>query len=149
MSSTFFSNYIFFSRVFPYLEFNVFKVVCCRFSVCGKGYIFVLFPTYNKSELDVFDTGQIKVWQISPNESIIMYNPFSHTTILKQIALNIICQKIENLYNWMDNKLWLKVENIFSKGEIARYEQFLLLSLCFQKAVCCRGVRKRPYKGKG
>ena len=35
------------------------------------------------------------------------------------------------------------------KGEIARFEQFLLLSLCFQKAVCSRGVRKRLYEGKG
>ena len=49
---------------------------------------------------------------------------------------------MENLYNLMDN-LWLKVENFVSKGEIARFEQFLLLSLCFQKAVCCRGVIKR------
>ena len=46
----------------------------------------------------------------------------------------------------MDN-LWLKVENIVAKGEIARIVQFLLLSLCFQKAVCCRGIRKRLYEG--
>ena len=39
----------------------------------------------------------------------------------------------------------LKVENIMAKGEIACFDQFLLLSLCFQKAVCCRGVRKRLY----
>ena len=45
--------------------------------------------------------------------------------------------------------LWLKVENIVAKGEIARFVQFLLLSLCFQIAVCCRGVRKRLYEGKG
>ena len=32
----------------------------------------------------------------------------------------------------MDN-LWQKVKNIVAKGEIARFEQFLLLSLCFQK----------------
>ena len=36
-----------------------------------------------------------------------------------------------------------------AKGEIARFVQFLLLSLCFQKAVGCRGVRKRLYDGKG
>ena len=36
-----------------------------------------------------------------------------------------------------------------SKGEIARFEQFLLMSLCFQKVVYCRGVRKRLYEGKG
>ena len=77
-------------------------------------------------------------------ESIVVMplNPFPHTTILQQTTFNIFCQKIENLYNWM-NYLWLKVENIVAKGEIARFEQFLLLSLCFQKAVCCRGVRKR------
>ena len=71
-------------------------------------------------------------------------NPFPHTTILQQTTLNIFCRKMENVYNWIDN-LWLKVENIVAKGEIACFEQFLLLSLCFQKAICCRGVRKRLY----
>ena len=33
----------------------------------------------------------------------------------------------------MFSKIRLKVENIVSKGEIARFEQFLLLPLCFQK----------------
>ena len=77
-----------------------------------------------------------------------IFNPFPHTTILQQTTLNICCQIIENLYNWIDN-LWLKVENIVAKEEIAQNEQFLLLSLCFQKAVCCRGDRKRLYEGKG
>ena len=67
----------------------------------------------------------------------------------KGLTLSLIfCQKIENLYNWMDN-LWLRVENIVAKGEIARFEKFLLLSLCFQKAVCCRGIRKHLFEGKG
>ena len=65
---------------------------------------------------------------------------FPHTTFLQQTTLNIFCRNIVNLCNWMDN-LWLKVENIEAKGEIARFVQFLLLSLCFQKAACCRGVR--------
>ena len=60
---------------------------------------------------------------------------------------HILSKNQNNLYNWMDN-LWLKEENIVVKGEIARFEQFLLLSLYFQKAVCCRGVRKRLYDGK-
>ena len=34
------------------------------------------------------------------------------------------------------------------EGEIDQFEQFLLLSLCFQKAACCIGVRKRQYEGK-
>ena len=46
----------------------------------------------------------------------VFFNPFPHTTILQQMTLNIFCQKVEKLYNWMDN-LWLKVENIVSKGE--------------------------------
>ena len=74
-------------------------------------------------------------------------NPLPHTTILQQTTLNIFCQNMENPYNWKDN-LWLKVESIVAKGEIARFEQFLLLSLCFQKAICWRGVRKRLYEGK-
>ena len=48
-------------------------------------------------------------------------NPLPNTTILQQTTLAIFCQKIENLYNWMDN-LWLKLENIVAKGEIARFE---------------------------
>ena len=75
-------------------------------------------------------------------------NPFPHTTILQQTTLNVFCQNIEKLHNWMDN-LWLEVENIVAKGEIARIVQFLLLSLCFQKFVCCRGFSKRLYEGKG
>ena len=39
---------------------------------------------------------------------------------------------------------------LWSKIETARFEHFfLLLSLCFQKTICCRGVRKRLYEGKG
>ena len=47
-------------------------------------------------------------------------------------------------------------KNIVAKGEIARFEQFLLLPQCFQKAVCCRCVKmrlqvikNRLYEGKG
>ena len=47
----------------------------------------------------------------------------------------------------MDN-LCLKVENIMAKGEMAHFKKFRLLSLCFQKDVCCKGVRKRLYEGK-
>ena len=67
-------------------------------------------------------------------------NPLRHTTILQQMTLNIFCPKMENLYNWIDN-LWLKVENIVTKEENARFEQFLLLSLCFQKSVRLWGER--------
>ena len=38
-------------------------------------------------------------------------------------------------------KLFKRVENTVGKGEIARYEQFLLFSQCFQKA-CFPGASK-------
>ena len=51
----------------------------------------------------------------------------------------------------MDN-LWQKVENIVTKGEIARFVQFLLLSLCFQKTSAayasecvCKWERVNPF----
>ena len=71
---------------------------------------------------------------------------FPLATNLQQKTEHIL-SKNRNLHNWNDN-LWLKVENIVAKGEIACFEQFLLLSLCFQKAVCCRGVRKRLYESR-
>ena len=40
-----------------------------------------------------------------------------------------------------DRKLSKRVENTVGKGEIARYEQFLLFPQCFQKA-CFQGVSK-------
>ena len=40
--------------------------------------------------------------------------------------LNIFCQKIENVYNWMDN-LWLKLENIVAKGENTMFSKGCLL----------------------
>ena len=38
---------------------------------------------------------------------------------------------------------------MLSKGEVACFEQFLLLSPCFQNAFCRRGVGKCLYEGKG
>ena len=46
--------------------------------------------------------------------------------------LNIFCQEMENLDNWMDN-LWLKVENIVAKGEIARFVTLFSKSCLLQK----------------
>ena len=65
---------------------------------------------------------------------------------LQQLTLNIFSQKMENLYNLMDN-LWLKVENIVSKGEIARFEQFLLLWL-FSKSRLLQRRQKASIWGK-
>ena len=112
----------------------------------------LLFWTMSQFPLDVFNIcllhGHLKLSIISKMSNDSDLNPFPHTTILQQTTLNEFCQIMENLNNWMDN-LWQKVENMLANGEIARSVQFLLLSLCFQKAVCCRGVRKRLYEGKG
>ena len=42
-----------------------------------------------------------------------------------------------------------RVKNTVGKGEIARFEQFLLFPRCFQKTLHCRHVRTRPCLGKG
>ena len=75
-------------------------------------------------------------------------NPFPHTTFLQQTTLNIFCQKKETLCNWMDN-LWLRLENIVAKEEIARFEQFPLLSLCFQNSRLLHRRQKTSIWGKG
>ena len=62
---------------------------------------------------------------------IIIY-PFPHTTILQQTTLNIFCQKIENLYNWMNN-LWLKVENIVTKRAISSFVTMFSKSCLLQR----------------
>ena len=126
------------------------KLVCGGYNYLGKGE-FCLFWFISKlclylcqhllglTEAALFDRRVIKTKQ----EYVTLkkpFNPFPHTTILQQTTLNIFCRIMENLYNWMDN-LWLKVENIVAKGEMARFVQSLLLLLCFQKAVCCRGER--------
>ena len=40
------------------------------------------------------------------------------------------------------------IENTVGKGEIARYEQFLLFSV-FLKDLCCRHIKSRACLGKG
>ena len=70
--------------------------------------------------------------QASNNRFHQSLNPFPHTTILQETALNIFCQKMKNLYNWIDN-LWLKVENIVSNGEIARLSNFFFCHYVFKK----------------
>ena len=56
-------------------------------------------------------------------------------------------KKMEYLNNWKDN-LWLKVENIASKGEIARFEQFLLFTI-FSKSRLLQRRQKASIWGKG
>ena len=61
-------------------------------------------------------------------------NAFPHTTNLQQMSLKLsIHHKIENLYKWKYD-FFNRVEIIVANGEIAHYEQFLLLLQWFQKS---------------
>ena len=40
-------------------------------------------------------------------------------------------------------------DEIVANGEIACNEQFIHLPKCLQKNICCRGIRKPLYVGKG
>ena len=51
-------------------------------------------------------------------------------------------------FNENGSKLSKRVENTVGKGEIARYEQFLLFPHCFQKA-CFQGRQKVSLSGNG
>ena len=46
-------------------------------------------------------------------------------------------------------KFFKRVENTVGKGEIARYEQFLLFPQCFQKTCTAEHVKTKAGLGKG
>ena len=62
------------------------------------------------------------------------FNPFPNDTeILDSFKLK---DSADDYFKFDENgrKFFIQVENTVGKGEIARYEQFLLFPLCFQKA---------------
>ena len=74
-------------------------------------------------------------------------NPCSKRQILDSSKLKEFAD--DNLkFDENDGKLSKLVENTEGKGEIARYEQFLLFPRCFQKA-CSADVKTRACLGKG
>ena len=89
--------------------------------------------------------------QLMPSHRLIILlmfvNPFPHMTILQQTTLNIFCQIMENLFNWMDN-LWLKVENIVAKGEIAKRAISFFVTM-FSKSHLLQRHQKASIWGKG
>ena len=52
-------------------------------------------------------------------------------------------------FNDKGRKFFRWVENTVGKGEIVRYEQFLLFSQCFQKGLVLQNVETRACFGKG
>ena len=51
-------------------------------------------------------------------------------------------------FDEIGKKFFKRVENTVGKGEIARYEQFLLFPQCFSKDLYCRHVQTRSCFGK-
>ena len=60
-----------------------------------------------------------------------LYEPFPKQQILEFSKLK---ESADNNFNFdvNDRKFYKWVENTVAKGEIARYEQFLLFAQCFQ-----------------
>ena len=74
-------------------------------------------------------------------------NPFSHKTSLQRTTLRTFTgsQKYRNGLK-LKEQLLNKVENSVAKLEIVHYYMSLLiLSQCFQKVVCCSGVKRHGY----
>ena len=69
-----------------------------------------------------------------------LINPLPDNKILDFSKLKEFADNVSNLFQ-NGRKLSKWVENTVGKGEIARYEQFLLFPQCFQKA-CFQGVSK-------
>ena len=62
-----------------------------------------------------------------------LFNPFPNYKLLDSSQLK---EFADDNFNSVENgrKLFKQVENTVGKGEIARYEQFLLFPQCFQKS---------------
>ena len=73
-------------------------------------------------------------------------NPFPRAAHQQQTTLKMSFSNImDSLYKCWHN-YGEKVENIVTKGEIARVEQFLLLSRCFQKKSSAADASKCVYR---
>ena len=72
-----------------------------------------------------------------------MYRTFYHITRQQILDSSKLKEFADDNFGFVANgrKLSKQVENSVGKGEIARYEQFLLFPQCFQKA-CFPGASK-------
>ena len=68
-----------------------------------------------------------------PTTIILLLKPFPKRQILDSSKLKVFA---DNNFKFDENggEFYKRVENTEEKGEIARYEQFLLFPQCFQKS---------------
>ena len=76
---------------------------------------------------------RLKMSYICPDEMLFLFNPLPDNKILDWSKLKQIEDDIF-IFDENSRKFSKRVENTVGKGEIARYEQFLLFPQCFQKA---------------
>ena len=76
------------------------------------------------------------------------FNPFPHTTILQQTTLNVFCQNIENLHNWMDN-LWQKRGKHCGKRRNCTFCAIFSFVTMFSKSRLLQRRQKASIWGKG
>ena len=78
---------------------------------------------------------------------VVMGKPFPKRQILDSSELK---EFADDNYksNGNSRKFSRRIENTVGKGEIARYEQFLLFPQCFSKDLYCRHVKTRARMGK-
>ena len=78
----------------------------------------------------------------------IIVNAFPHTTILQQTTLNVFCQNIENLHNWMVN-LWQKVKKHCGKRRNCTFCAISSFVTMFSKRRLLQRCQKASIWGKG
>ena len=77
--------------------------------------------------------------------------PITKVPIRQILDLSKLKELVDNNFKFNENsrKFSKRSENTTGKGEIARYEQFLLFPQCFQKTFFCRHSKAKAYFGKG
>ena len=75
----------------------------------------------------------LKMLYICPHKMLFLFNPLLDNKVLDRSKLKQIEDDIF-IFDENSRKFSKRVENTVGKGEIARYERFLLFPQCFQKA---------------
>ena len=151
-----FCNYSFIYWEILYFCIDLFKIVCRRFVVCRQGLILcfvycfsdvalvviililvmnfgLIVAVYTLYQRGVGSRQPHGVRQNGPNGQYVSgptINPFPHTINLQQTTLKTSSQNTKTHHKCKNNYYWIKLKRL-SNGEIAYFEQFLLLQECF------------------